>query len=237
MQQSNLTNCLCPQMSKMSSASVELFFDVVSPYTYLAFELLLRVQPSWEFKLILTPAFLGGVMQASGNKPPATVPNKAKYLFKDIIRNSKQFNIQMIPQPKKFPIMTLNCMRCLIWIQEAHPDKLIPAARAFWEQYWGRGDDISTPEAIQEIMNKVLPEDKESWKEAVQSPEIKEKLLKNTQRAIDSGAFGFPWMLVKSSEEAKPQVLFGSDRFSHLAIMLGKEWTELPALPPKKSAL
>eukprot|EP00475_Leptophrys_vorax_P010006 TRINITY_DN1668_c0_g1_i2.p1 TRINITY_DN1668_c0_g1~~TRINITY_DN1668_c0_g1_i2.p1 ORF type:complete len:221 (+),score=56.07 TRINITY_DN1668_c0_g1_i2:683-1345(+) len=211
--------------------TVELFFDVVSPYSYFAFEALLKVEPVWDFKLILTPAFLGGVMQASGNKPPATVPAKAKYLFHDIVRNSKQFGLNMVPRPEKFPIVTLNNMRVLIWLQEKYPDKLIPVARAFWEMYWGNGKDSSTPEAIQDVLNRLLPEDTEGWKAAVQDPAVKEKLASNTQRAVESGAFGFPWMLVKTSEQAKPQALFGSDRFSHLAMILGKQWSELPTAP------
>jgi glutathione S-transferase kappa 1 len=40
-------------------------------------------------KIIIEPFFLGGVMNASGNTPPATLPSKAAFLNLDLARNSK----------------------------------------------------------------------------------------------------------------------------------------------------
>lgn len=37
-----------------------------SPYSWLAFETLMRYRPVWNVEIELRPMFLGGVMQASG---------------------------------------------------------------------------------------------------------------------------------------------------------------------------
>lgn len=42
--------------------------------------------------------------------------------------------------------------------------------------------------------------------------EWKDKLLANTQKALDLGAFGAPWMWVRNGE-GKEEPFFGSDRY------------------------
>ncbi len=57
------------------------YFDTVSPYSYIGVETLLRYRDRvWgeKVRVELVPFFLGGVMKASGNQPPATLPAKAK---------------------------------------------------------------------------------------------------------------------------------------------------------------
>ena len=41
---------------------LELFYDIVSPYSYFAFECLERYRARWQIDLVLRPAFLGGVI-------------------------------------------------------------------------------------------------------------------------------------------------------------------------------
>jgi glutathione S-transferase kappa 1 len=63
---------------------ITLYYDCVSPYSWLAFEFLLSKAKSWNFELILKPIFLGAVMKSSGNLPPAFVPWKGQYMIKDL---------------------------------------------------------------------------------------------------------------------------------------------------------
>ncbi|KAM9204266.1 glutathione S-transferase kappa 1 isoform 2-T2 [Mergus octosetaceus] len=51
----------------MGRTLVELFYDVVSPYSWLGFEVLCRYQHIWNIDLRFRPAFLGGIMQATGS--------------------------------------------------------------------------------------------------------------------------------------------------------------------------
>ncbi|XP_025056546.1 glutathione S-transferase kappa 1 isoform X3 [Alligator sinensis] len=46
---------------------VQLFYDVVSPYSWLAFEALCRYQHIWNVDLHLRPAVLGGIMKETGS--------------------------------------------------------------------------------------------------------------------------------------------------------------------------
>ncbi|XP_062343399.1 glutathione S-transferase kappa 1 isoform X2 [Cinclus cinclus] len=51
----------------MGRTVVELFYDVISPYSWLAFEALCRYRHIWNIDLRFRPAFLGGIMQQTGS--------------------------------------------------------------------------------------------------------------------------------------------------------------------------
>ncbi|XP_066568510.1 glutathione S-transferase kappa 1 isoform X2 [Amia ocellicauda] len=52
-----------------SKKVIQFFYDVVSPYSWLAFEVLCRYRNVWNIDLRLRPSFLGGVMKESGTLP------------------------------------------------------------------------------------------------------------------------------------------------------------------------
>ncbi|KAL6488915.1 hypothetical protein MHYP_G00026560 [Metynnis hypsauchen] len=97
----------CAHICTMSNPRkvVELFYDVVSPYSWLGFEVLCRYRNVWNIDLRFRPAYLGGVMHLSGNKPPATVPNKALYMATDLVRQAQYCNI-----PLRFPANPFEAM-------------------------------------------------------------------------------------------------------------------------------
>ena len=75
---------------------LELFYDIVSPYSYLALTTLDRYRALWSMELVLRPAFLGGVMKAVGNVPPAiyaafmAVESKGRF-YNDEIRDAYEY--------------------------------------------------------------------------------------------------------------------------------------------------
>lgn len=53
-----------------------------------------------------------------------------------------------------------------------------------------------------------------------ESAEVKALVLKSTSGAIDSGAFGLPW-LVATNEKGETEGFFGVDHLAQLALFLG----------------
>lgn len=45
--------------------------------------------------LVLRPFYLGGIMNATGNRPPMMVPNKGLYMHNDLLRNSAYFGVPL----------------------------------------------------------------------------------------------------------------------------------------------
>lgn len=224
-----------------SKKVVELFYDVVSPYSWLAFEVMCRYRNVWDLDLRLRPAFLGGIMQGSGNKPPGLVPNKFLYMTQDLHRLAEYFNVPLQFPSDPFHVMfkkgSLHAMRFVLAVQEQEKggDKQVEqVSRELWRRIWNEDKDITEPASLAEAAMKAgLSEIK--IKEALQlstSKEIKDKLKSVTEEALDYGAFGFPLMVCH--ENGKPQMYFGSDRFELMAHCIGKKW--LGPQPDKSAA-
>ncbi|KFZ64223.1 Glutathione S-transferase kappa 1, partial [Podiceps cristatus] len=135
----------------MGRTVVELFYDVVSPYSWLGFEVLCRYQHIWNIDLRFRPAFLGGIMQATGNKPPAMLPKRAEYMLKDIKRMAKYYQVPVKISEDDFQRVlgksSLGAMRFITAIDMTQPQYLEPLSREFWIRFWSQ-EDISQPENI-----------------------------------------------------------------------------------------
>ncbi|XP_026226427.1 glutathione S-transferase kappa 1-like [Anabas testudineus] len=220
---------------------VELFYDVVSPYSWLGFEIMCRYRNVWNIDLKLRPAFLGGIMQGAGNKPPAVVPNKFKYMNKDLSRLREYFAIPLHPPSDPFEAMfqkgSLSAMRFLVAVQERDKggDKQVEqVSRELWRRIWSEDKDITQPASLSEAAMEVGLSDSDIKEllELSNTHEIKDKLKKTTQEALDYGAFGLPMMVCHVN--GKKEMFFGSDRFELMAHCIGEKW--LGPEPEKSTA-
>ena len=57
---------------------VEVFFDVGSPYSWMAVEILLRYESLWNVEVVLVPALVGALHRETGNRPPGMLPAKGE---------------------------------------------------------------------------------------------------------------------------------------------------------------
>ncbi|XP_029959058.1 glutathione S-transferase kappa 1 [Salarias fasciatus] len=224
-----------------SKKVVELFYDVVSPYSWLGFEVICRYRNVWNIDLKLRPAYLGGVMQGSGNKPPGVIPNKFMYMGKDLTRLSEYCEVPMQFPSDPFEVMfkkgSLSAMRFVTAVQakEKSGDRQVEQiSRELWRRIWSQDEDITEPASIAQAAVKAgIPEGAvKELLELSKSKEIKDKLKLSTQEALDYGAFGFP--LLVCHVDGKPEIFFGSDRFELMAHCIGEKW--LGPKPDKSTA-
>ncbi|NXN73081.1 GSTK1 transferase, partial [Himantopus himantopus] len=212
---------------EMGRTLVELFYDVVSPYSWLGFEVLCRYQHIWNIDLRFRPAFLGGVMQATGNKPPAMLPKRAEYMLKDIKRMAKYYQVPVqISEDdfqRIFSTSNLGAMRFITAIDMTQPRYLETLSREFWMRFWSQVS-IFTPNYI--IFSQVArqaglsPELSQKLLEMISSPAVKNRLKETTEEAIKYGAFGMPAVVAHFNGE--PHLFFGSDRLELLGSVIGE---------------
>jgi glutathione S-transferase kappa 1 len=222
----------------MSRKSVEFFYDVVSPYSWFAFEVMTRYQTKWNIALKLRPFFLGGIMQGSGNKPPAMVAAKAKYMDGDVARLGRYFDVP-IHQPKDpvalmFTKGTLITQRFLTAVDMTHPQLLEKVSRELWMRAWNRDEDITEPASLAEAGKRAGLSDKDTRDllSRMKEDAVKERLKRTTQEALDLGAFGAP--IIVTEVNGKKEWIFGSDRFPILADLIGEKWEgPLPGVSSK----
>jgi glutathione S-transferase kappa 1 len=75
--------------------------------------------------------------------------------------------------------------------------------------------NITVTEVLHEELTKLKlfsPKEVDEIMAAAETKEWKDRLLANTQEALDKGAFGAPWFWVRNVE-GKEEPFFGSDRY------------------------
>ncbi|NXP53530.1 GSTK1 transferase, partial [Heliornis fulica] len=212
----------------MGRTLVELFYDVVSPYSWLGFEVLCRYQHIWNIELRFRPAFLGGIMQATGNKPPAMLPKRAEYLLKDIKRMAKYYQVPVQISEDDFQRIlgksSLGAMRFITAVDQTQPRYLEPLSREFWISFWSQHEDISLPENMLSVAQRagLSSEVAQRLLEMISTPAVKNRLKETTEEALKYGAFGMPAVVAHLNGE--PHLFFGSDRLELLSSMIGEKW-------------
>jgi glutathione S-transferase kappa 1 len=101
----------------------------------------------------------------------------------------------------------------MVFTKATFPRTLYESAfQELWVGMWEQGLDVSKPGLLAEVLARHFShDDVKRILEAANTPEWKQKLLNNTQMALDKGAFGAPWFWVRNAE-GKEEPFFGSDR-------------------------
>jgi glutathione S-transferase kappa 1 len=198
---------------------IELAYDIVSPYSFLALEVLLRYRPRWQATLDLHPVLLGGLFQASENRSPLMVPARAEYAAVDIVRQARFYRVPL-EIPDGFPGNSLVVMRVLTAASD-RPELLFRLSIELFRGYFGKRLVIDDPASIKEALGRAGASSSESdaLLGATQDPAIKQRLREATERIAKRGAFGAPAIFATDRTGAE-QFFFGSDRFETLAHLL-----------------
>lgn len=194
------------------SKSVEFLFDFVSPTSYLAYMVLPKIiDRAEEAYVTWTPVFLGGIMQATGNRPPGTVDAKGRWMAADMARWVEHYRIPY-RRNAAFPVNTLTVLRGAV----AYLDD--PVIRyycdAMFQAMWVEDRDLSQKAEIDAVLEKVGI-DPRIFHERVAEPAVKERLKANTEDAVARGVFGAPTFFVAGNMH------FGQDRLWMVAEDLG----------------
>jgi 2-hydroxychromene-2-carboxylate isomerase len=189
-------------------AEIECFFDCSSPWTYFAFESLLRLQQELAVTVAWRPILVGGVFNAVNPSVHAArekpVPLKAAYGKKDQMDWARYLGLRMVYRPAVFPVNSVKAMRGCTWLEGT--DKLVPFARATFDAYWGGDQDISQVPVLADICRKAGI-DPDAFFAAIDEQAIKDRLRATTQELMDRGGFGSPTMFVAGDD-----MYFGNDR-------------------------
>ena len=193
--------------------TLEFFFDCSSPWTYLAFEniqkLELPVEIDWR------PFLVGGVFNTVNDSVYQNranpVPVKARYYIKDLADWARVAGLT-IGQPPVFPVNSVKVMRGAFVALEH--DCLVPYARATFRRYWSDLEDISQDEVVTQIAEEAGLDSAEFFEKITSQP-YKDKLRANTEELIARGGFGSPTLYLNGDD-----MYFGNDRLPLLEARL-----------------
>jgi 2-hydroxychromene-2-carboxylate isomerase len=188
----------------MTNKTIEFFFDFGSPTTYLAHTQLPRIARETGATLQYRPMLLGGVFKATGNASPVTVPAKGRWMGDDIARWARRYGVPFTFNPH-FPINTLTLMRGAAGLQMRQPESFGRYVDAVFDAMWVRPRNLGDAAVLAAMLGEAGL-DAEAFLALVGDPEVKAKLVANTEEAVARGVFGAPTCFVGT------QMFFGQDR-------------------------
>lgn len=184
------------------SRKLEFFFDVVSPTAYLAWTQFPGVIERTGAELVYRPFFLGGVMAATGNRPPATVEAKGRWMNADLTRYAKRYGATFVRNPT-FPMNTLAIMRAAItWKDRPDFESFLST---IFKAIWADQKAVADEAVLTQVLADAGFNTDEFWA-AAKDPANKEALKANTDEAVARGVFGAPTFFVGD------EMHFGQDR-------------------------
>jgi len=186
---------------------VEFLFDFGSPNAYLAHRVIPGIEQRTGVRFEYVPVLLGGVFKATGNVSPAVslqgIKNKPEYQALEMRRFLVRHGITDFRPNPHFPVNTLQIMRGAI----------VAGREGFFERYvdevfrhmWSQPKKLDDPAVIRSALEesglaaqRVL--------QGIADPEVKARLLANTEQAVARGVFGSPSFFVGDEH------YFGKDR-------------------------
>lgn len=184
------------------SKTIEFFFDVGSPATYLAWTQLPALAERQQAQIVWKPMLLGGVFQATGNSSPASVEAKGRYTRQDFQRYARRYGVQLNHNPY-FPINTLQLMRgATAYLGTADFERYL---QAIFTAMWIDEQDMNQPDVVGKVLAKA-GFDPAAVLQRINDPQVKEQLKHTTTEAIARGVFGAPTLFVGD------EMFFGQDR-------------------------
>jgi 2-hydroxychromene-2-carboxylate isomerase len=200
-------------------AKVEFLFDFGSPNAYLSHLVIPEIEERHGVKFEYLPVLLGGVFKMTNNRSPAEtnlgIKNKPQYQQLETERFLRQHGITRFRSNPFFPVNTLMIMRGAVaarklGVFERYVDEV-------YRHMWSDPKKLDDPAVLKAaLIESGLPADR--LFELVQTAEVKDTLMAETQRAVDRGTFGSPTFFVDG------EIYFGKDRLRDVeeAIANGK---------------
>jgi 2-hydroxychromene-2-carboxylate isomerase len=187
---------------------VQFLFDFGSPNAYLAHKVIPEIEARTGAKFEYVPVLLGGLFKLTNNKPPMVafgeVKGKLAYEQRETERFVKRHNLAEYRFNPFFPVNTLAIMR-----MAAAADPLLPYVDAVFHHMWEAPKKMDEPKVIRAaLVESGL--DADGLLAAAQTPQVKQKLLANTEAAAARGVFGSPSFFVGD------ELFFGKDRLRDL---------------------
>jgi 2-hydroxychromene-2-carboxylate isomerase len=181
-------------------ATLEFFYDFVSPYSYLASTRVEEVARRAGAQVRFRPFLLGGVFKATQNRAPLETPAKFAHMKVDLQRWARRLGVPLA-FPATFPFGSILALRAALAAER--DGKLVPFTHAVYRAAWAEGKDIAVPEALAAVLEAA---GLDGQRLVAAAPDHKAALIAQTDEAVQRGAFGAPTFF------AGPEMFVGNDR-------------------------
>ena len=195
--------------------TIDFYYDLASPNAYLANRVLVPIAQRHAATINYIPILLGGVFKATNNQAPwitfAAVKEKMAYGQIEMQRFIDKHALSQFTFNPHFPLNTLLLARGAIAAQDE--GQLAAYIRAGEVLVWEAGLKMDDPLVFEQGFNS-HGLDGAALLARTQSPDVKTRLIDNTENAVQRGVFGIPTFFVGD------QIFFGKDTLRDIEDLL-----------------
>ena len=197
------------------TVEIEFLYDFGGPNSWFVHRAIPAIEAEGKVRFRYVPVLLGGIFKATGNSPPMMsyghVQSKVAYDRIEMQRFMDRHSISGFQFNPHFPVNTLNLMRAAVAAQlEGVFEKYIEAA---FHHMWVEPKKMDDPEVAAKALT-ASGLDAARLLARSQEPEVKAKLIENTQAAVERGAFGSPTFFVGK------EMFFGKEQLREVEEMI-----------------
>lgn len=215
-------------MSNHTQPILDWYFDIISPFAFLHFQQLSKLQAEGKLRFRPVPVLLGVIFNQTGNIGPAEIPSKRKFAYRFIRFQAAQLGYP-IRFPSTHPFNPLPALRLICAAAEAQSMAMI---KAVLDGVWVEGQALDSIERLAPIAHSFGID----CAAALSDDAVKQRLKTNTEQAIARGVFGVPTLLMACQHG--DELFFGSDATEYClaalndpSILLDAEAQRLLSLP------
>lgn len=196
-------------MSAAPDRRYELWLDVGSAYSYIAWKALPGFVRQTGTAPEIRPMLLGGVFKATGNRSPVEVAAKGRWTGTDLQRWARRLDVPFMFNPH-FPVNTIGPMRGAMALRLHDPQALPRYLDAVFDAMWaGQRNLADTATLVATAAQAGL--DPARFTTMIEDPQVKDALRRDTEEAVARGVFGAPTFFVGDA------MFFGQDRMMFVA--------------------
>lgn len=211
---------------------IDFYFDVISPYAYLAFERLPQALEGISHSVSYKPVLFAGLLKHHGQLGPAEIAPKKLWTFKQVSWLARNAGIDLTA-PATHPFNPLALLRLMLALGRGDGTCNRWVAETAFRHVWAAPRSGSLLEAsdggrIAALATQMLAageraRDAQAVAQLLADESAKRQLRLNTEAAIALGLFGVPSMVVDG------QVFWGVDALPMLrAFLLKDPWFDTP---------
>ena len=186
------------------SNHIDFYFDVISPYSYIAHKKIQKIRENQKTIFIYKPILLGGLHNLAGINAPAFNKYKMKNMQSDCELVSKKNDVSFTWN-SKFPINSLSIMRGYLSINDNQKEKYLDV---FFNAYWRDNLDLYSEQEFSKLLD-TLEIDNNIFFDKIKQQSIKDDLKKLTSDAFEKEVFGAPTFIVNN------KIFWGQDRLEY----------------------
>ena len=186
------------------SSYIDFFFDIISPYSYIAHKKIQNIKENQKITFNYKPILLGGLHNLAGISAPAFNKYKMKNMQSDCELVSRKNSISF-KWNLKFPINSLLIMRGYLSLDGNQKEKYLDI---FFDAYWKDNLDLSSENEVLKLL-EVLNIDSKAFLEKINQQSIKDDLKRLTSDAFKKEVFGAPTFIVNN------KIFWGQDRLEY----------------------